>query len=361
MVQSSRPHSSLVQYPNLSPDPRSSGKVARLVDVARAAGVSVSTAGRVLRGDKLPVAAAVAQKVRDVAQHLGYVPNMLARNLRGSRPQTVGLVIGDMLDPYYATVAEVVTERAESEHGLLAVVCNMQHDPALELKYCQQLWEHRVGGLILSGGGFDQLRCADELARLVHAMQASGLAVCTLGPRQIEAPVFCVDNHAAGRLAASQLLAAGHRRIAVLNGNATSHTGRLRLEGALAGLREAGVDPWLCDVDYRSAAVNKGLDTVWATRPDVTGLLATSDFMAACAVDWLLARGKSVPRDISVVGICGIVTMVAGLQVTCASVRVADCSRAALDHIARHGAALPVVVAPELPQWQSGDTLAAPR
>ncbi|VTU23740.1 Degradation activator [Variovorax sp. PBL-H6] len=334
-------------------------EVARLVDVARDAGVSVSTAGRVLRKSHLPVAPAVAQKVRDVAKRLGYVPNLLARNLRGSRPRTIGLVVGDMLDPYYGTVAEAVTERAESEHGLLAVVCNIQRDPSLELKYCQQLWEHRVAGLILAGGGFDQHLCARKLAVLTHGMQASGLIVCTLGPRLIRAPMFCVDNEAAGRMAAAQLLAAGHRRIGVVNGNARSETGRLRLAGSLAGLREAGIAPHLCEVDYRTEAVAAALHAMLAAEPQITGILATSDFMSTVTLEWLQAHGIAVPQAMSVVGIRGTDTAVAGRRLTSVDVQIATCSRAALDYIAARSegqaVAPPALFAATL---RTGETLA---
>lgn len=347
--------------------------VARLVDIAREAGVSISTAGRVLRNSHLPVAPAVADKVRDAARRLGYVPNLLARNLRGAAPRTVGLVVGDMLDPYYGTVAEAVTERAESEHGLLAVVCNIQRNPLLELKYCRQLWEHRVAGLILTGGGFDQHLCATELAELTRAMQAAGVIVCTLGPRFIDAPAFCVDNEAAGRMAATQLLAAGHRRIGVVNGNARSETGRLRLAGCLAALAEAGVEPRLCEVGYRADAVAEVMpDLVGDLKgdlggegPPITGILATSDFMSQMVMGWLHAHGVAVPRQVSVVGMRGTDMFSAALRLTSVDVQIAACSRAALDHIAAltagraaAGTAEPFKLEPLL---HPGETLAAPR
>jgi LacI family transcriptional regulator len=339
--------------------------VARLVDIAREAGVSISTAGRVLRNSHLPVAPAVADKVRDAARRLGYVPNLLARNLRGAAPRTVGLVVGDMLDPYYGTVAEAVTERAESEHGLLAVVCNIQRNPLLELKYCRQLWEHRVAGLILTGGGFDQHQCAAELAELTRGMQAAGVIVCTLGPRFIEAPAFCVDNEAAGRMAATQLLAAGHRRIGVVNGNARSETGRLRLAGCLAALAEAGVEPRLREVGYRADAVAEVMPDLVGEGKAITGILATSDFMSQMVMSWLHAHGVAVPRQVSVVGMRGTDMFSAALRLTSVDVQIAACSRAALDHIAAMtagragaGTAEPFKLEPLL---HPGETLAAPR
>lgn len=332
--------------------------VARLVDIALEAGVSTSTAGRVLRNSHLPVAPAVAQRVREVAQRLGYVPNVAARNLRGAQAKTVGLVVGDMLDPYYGTVAEAVTERAESMHGFLAVVCNIQRNPALELKYCQRLWEHRVAGLILTGGGFDQHRHATELGRLARNMQASGLIVCTLGPRLIEAPMFCVDNVLAGRMAAMQLLGAGHRRIGVVNGHALSETGRLRLVGCLDAMKEAGVQAELCEVAYMADAVKAALPELLARKPRITGILATSDFMSQAVVGCLQALGIAIPTQMSVVGMRGTDLSALSLRITSVDVQIAECSRAALDYIVSNEASAPALLTPML---RPGETLSSPR
>jgi LacI family transcriptional regulator len=336
--------------------------VARLVDIAREAGVSVSTAGRVLRNSELPVAAAVAERVREVARRLGYVPNLLARNLRGAQPRTIGLVVGDMLDPYYGTVAEAVTERAESRHGLLAVVCNIQRNPLLELKYCQLLWEHRVAGLILTGGGFDQHQCAAELGELTRAMEATGVIVTTLGPRFIEAPMFCVDNERAGRMAATQLLAAGHRSIAIVNGSARSETGRQRLAGCVAALEEAGVPLRLCEVDYAAGtpAVADALKAEMKRRPAVTGILATSDFMSQAVMASLAAQGVAVPRAVSVVGIRGTALTAVARKLTSVDVQIAACSQAALDYIASRSGGKPVKAAVLKPLLHAGETLAPP-
>ena len=101
-----------------------------LVDVARAAGVSVSTAGRVMRDDGWPVDPEMRDRVRETAAQLGYVPNIAARTLRVGAPALVGLVAGNMLDPYYGEIAEAVTRHAEAAHPMMAMVCNMQRDPA---------------------------------------------------------------------------------------------------------------------------------------------------------------------------------------------------------------------------------------
>ena len=80
----------------------------------------------------------------------------------------------------------------------MAMVCNMQRDPVLELKYCRQLWEHRVSGLILAGGGFDQVTHHDKLVAVLDQMMSNGVVVTPLSPRDLDAPVFSVDNGLVG-------------------------------------------------------------------------------------------------------------------------------------------------------------------
>src|SRR5262249_8391733 len=121
-----------------------------IIDVAREADVSVSTAARVLRRSGYPVKLALQNRVRKAAAKIGYVPNLLARNLRGGDHPFVGLIVGYMHDPFFGAIAQAVTDQANAE-SLMAIVSNMQRNPQLEIELCQRLWEHRVAGLILSG------------------------------------------------------------------------------------------------------------------------------------------------------------------------------------------------------------------
>jgi LacI family transcriptional regulator len=335
-------------------------RVARLVDVARLADVSVSTAGRVMRGSSLPVASAVARRVNEAARELGYVPNILARSLRGAQPKMVGLVVGHMLDPYYGSIAEAVTHRAETEHGMLAIVCNMQRDPKLELKYCRQLWEHRVAGLILSGGGFDQQLCARELTSLITDMVAAGVVVTSLVPRAVGAPVFSVDDEAAGRAAALHLVKAGHRRVGLVTGAAASETARQRLAGSLAILTDCGAHATVKYAEFSVSSVCTALQEMLTEQPDATAILAGSDFMARTAVNWLASRGIPVPAAISVIGIGGMTVVADPFAITAVDVRLAECSVAALDYIAAGAAEARSPIARFEPLLITGRTVSPP-
>lgn len=273
-----------------------------LVDIAREASVSVSTAGRVMRDGGWPVDAALKERVRVAAARLGYVPNMAARTLRAGTPALIGLVAGNMLDPYYGEIAETVTRRAEATHMMLAMVCNMQRDPVLELKYCRQLWEHRVAGLILAGGGFDQVTHHDEFAATVKQMTQGGVVVTTLSPRGIDAPAFCVDNAVVGQMAAAELIAHGHRHVGIAIGRVQNEVRRQRLAAMIATLEAAGV---------RHSVSQPGphdepdllVATLLNEHPDITGLIASTHMISMGIINGVRRTGRSVPDEVSIVAI----------------------------------------------------------
>ncbi|NVO17441.1 MAG: LacI family DNA-binding transcriptional regulator [Rhodoplanes sp.] len=263
----------------------------------------MSTAARVIRGSDATVDASLKDRVHAAAASLSYVPNVMARNLRAGAPTLVGLVVGDMLDPFYGEIAEAITEQAETMHSMLAVVCNMHRDPELELKYCRRLLEYRVGGLILAGGGFHQWSHRDRLAELTAQMVASGVVVTTLTPRGIDVPAFHVDNEEVGRLAAEELLSAGHRRIGILIGTQQNDVTWQRIRGMEDALVRAGAEYHITHVEYTSPAAEAGVASLFTAYPGITGVIAGSYAMSMGIFRWLRASGRSVPNDVSVVGI----------------------------------------------------------
>jgi LacI family transcriptional regulator len=305
-----------------------------LADVARQSGVSVSTAGRVMRDDGWPVDPELRDRVRETASRLGYVPNILARTLRGSGPSLVGLVAGNMLDPYYGEIAEAVTRYAEAAHPMMAMVCNMQRDPLLELKYCRQLWEHRVAGLILAGGGFDQLSYRDELASLLRQMTESGVVVTLLSPRDLDAPQFCVDNRLVGRMAAAELIHQGHRRVGIAIGRVQNLLRRQRLEAMVASFESAGVDYVILEPRLPSEPEAAISDSLSRNR-NITGLVASTHMISMGIINEVQRVGLSVPKDISVVAI-GNANLLewSTPRLTHIDLDLVSCGQAALDFIA---------------------------
>ena len=273
------------------------------MDVAKAAGVSVSTAARVLRNAEYPVDARLKEKVDSAAKAIGYVPNLIARRLRGGGQQIVGLVVGNMLDAHYGIIAEAVTERAESVHSTVAIVCNMQRDPLLEIRYCRKLLEYRVGGIILSGGGFDQWTYRKELSDTVDELKRSGISVATLTPRGIEAPIFSADNQAIGATIADFVVANGHSKVGILLGPARNDMTKLRMQSMTGILSGSMVDFSIAHIESTAEAGGAAAQRMFGHNPDLTAFIAGSDAIAFGVVTYLRGQGIDVPGRISVIGL----------------------------------------------------------
>jgi LacI family transcriptional regulator len=305
-----------------------------LVDVAREAGVSVSTAGRVLSDGGWPVDAELKERVLAAADRLSYVPNLLARTLRAGRPALVGLVVGNMLDPYYGEIAEAITRHAEASSTMLAMVCNMQRDPVLELKYCRQLWEHRVSGLILAGGGFDQITHHDKLVTILDQMVRNGVVVTTLSPRGIHAPVFSVDNEMVGKMAACELLEHGHRHIGITVGRILNDVRKKRLRGMTTAIQEAGARYYVAEPE-EDGEPDTSVDSLLTKNPTITGIIASSHMISMGIIDGVRRTGRSVPDDISIVGIGNTALVEWSMpKLTHVDLNLQACGHAALDFIA---------------------------
>lgn len=305
-----------------------------LVDVARTAGVSLSTAARVLRNASYPVDDQLRNKVNAAAKSLGYVPNLVARRLRGGKQGVVGLVIGDMLDSHYGIIAEAVTERAESAHSTFAIVCNMQRDPLLEIKYLRKLLEYRVDGIIMAGGGFDQWTHREALVETIDELKRAGTTVVSLMPRNIEVPVFSADNEAVGLTIARFIVENGHTKIGILLGPARNEMTKLRMQAMTSYLSGYAVDYAIANIDSTPEAGSQGAAEMLARNPDFTALICGSDAIAFGATNYLRGEGIDIPGRISVMGLGN--TRLATLctpRLTTVEMNFDQAGRAALDFI----------------------------
>ncbi len=283
------------------------GKRPTIKDVARLAGVSVSTASVALSG-KGPVKDETRRRVMQAAQQLQYKPNALARSLVTRRNPTVGFLLPDIRDPYFHEVLKGV-ESVASADGYSIIVADSDRSPAKQWRAIELLEAHRVAGIIVAGAGVED---DQYLTRL----EEDALPVVLLGRHGARLPTVRLDNEAAGRLATQHLLAAGRRRVALLGGPPSLTTSADRAAGYRAALAEAGLLP---DPDYTVAgdftpeggalAVPQLVERLrQAKKPLPDGLVAANDQMAVGALKALKELGWRVPEDVAVVGIGDIWT-----------------------------------------------------
>ena len=268
-------------------------------DVARLAGVAVSTVSYVVNGTG-QVSTATRLRVTNAIKAVRYEPNLLARNLKAGRAACVGLIAPDLLNPYIVSVAAGVQEVAQSR-DLLLVLCTTRSSPHWENYYSQVLRARRVDGLIfLSGSG----TLTPSILELTHT---GGVVLVDERLPGLDVPSVTAANLAGARAAAEHVLGEGHRRIGIIGGPRSLWTANQRMEGYREALAAGGIDPDSAPVatgDYQQdsgyACARLLLDRPAAERP--TALLCANDLMAIGAMLYCRHVGLRIPEDVSLCG-----------------------------------------------------------
>ena len=286
-----------------------SGPYVKLEDVALHAGVSLATASRVLNGGSHRGRADLRDRVLVSAAALGYVPNPHARALASATSDTIGLVVQDVRDPYFAVVAGGAIEVA-NEHGLLVTIVCTYRDPQQETKYVSMLRAQRVKAIILAGSAYEAVVSTRAMAAELEAYTDAGGAVVSITRHRLPGDTVLVENRAAAMELARRLAALGHRKFGVLSGPKRLTTNRDRLSGIAAGLAELGfpLDPKLVfygDFD-RDGGYEAATQLIRSTKAP-TCVLAANDAMALGALAAFREAGISVPGDMSLAGFGDIV------------------------------------------------------
>ncbi len=272
-----------------------------IVDVAKRAGVSITTASRVLNRVEYPVAPATRRRVEAAARELHYSPSALARALVTRRSGIVGVLVGDMVDPYFAEIARGVEDAARGA-GYLVVVCNTDRDPATERRYVATLSDYRVDALIFVGGDVVAPGAQRKLKQqLALASKRGTLAVACAG-EHAGLPAIDIDHRAAAREMTEYLLSLGHERIAFVGGRRDVSTAVQRESGFRAGMSAVGLAASLIvDGDFTYAGGFAGARRMIADHAP-TAIFAANDQMALGALNAARAAGLHVPADLTVVG-----------------------------------------------------------
>jgi len=275
--------------------------MASISDVARLAGVSITTASRVLNPVAgYPIAAKTRQRVLAAAETLQYSPSAIARALVTRRSRIVGALVGDIVDPYFAETVRGVEDVARRT-GYMVVVCNTDRDPATERRYVSALRDYRADAVLFLGGQFASGEAAEEMERELVLAQRQGTVLMGLLGDRGHLPRVDVDHRAGARQMVEHLVGLGHRRIGFVAGPATITTARERLAGFRDGMAAAGLEPALIgDGDFTYEGGASAAARLIEREP--TALFTANDEMALGAMSAARALGRSVPEQLSVVG-----------------------------------------------------------
>lgn len=265
-----------------------------LKDVAEAADVSMSTASRALGGSPL-ISAETRALVDAAAERLGYRPNRAASALRSKRSHLIGLVLNNLVNASFHTIAEVVQRRLALD-GYQLILGTTDADPAAEKRLLETLGDHGVDGVILIGTG--------QNAAVTNRFLADGMAVVNLirSSRDSAAPTVLAGDRDGAYDATDYLVAQGHTAIGYIGGPDTADSGRDRYSGYVSALERAGldVDPDLVikgpfTQEFGAEAITTLLDRA----PHMTALFAANHESVFGVIPGLAARGIRIPDDLS--------------------------------------------------------------
>ncbi|GAA4976106.1 LacI family DNA-binding transcriptional regulator [Kineococcus glutinatus] len=263
-----------------------------LRQVAELAGVSIKTASRALNGDA-HVRDVTSTRVHAAADQLGFRLNGLARELRrGGRAASVGLVIGDLANPFYSRIARGA-EQVLRGHGLQLVTCSTNEDAATERALTASLVQQRVRALLVVPTTEDSAHLADE--------QRHGMPVVCLDRRPVGAEIdsIVLDNRRGAVAAAEHLLRAGHRRIGLVGDFSRLSTHRERVAGFGEALRAAGIAEWQRHVrgdSHDEASAELITHQLLSLREPPTALFTTNNRNTVGALRALRSLGPAAPR-----------------------------------------------------------------
>jgi len=268
-----------------------------LKDVAREAGFNLSTVSRALSGG-YGVHERTRERVLAVAERLGYRPNRLARSLVTGRSHSIGLVISDIRNPFFAEVARGAEDAAQAA-GCDLVLCDSDLDAEKQMHYVRSLRDKRIDGILMNSVWALERKQQEQLVALAVPIvllnrPASGNVFSTV----------CADNEAGGAMAARYLLELGHRKIAHLTGPRRHGNLTARARGFVQALKSAPgpIEPVVLYGTNNFTGAIELTRKLLDTRPDISAIFAGNDIMAFGVARALLEAGRRIPDDVSVIG-----------------------------------------------------------
>src|SRR4051794_13717300 len=274
-----------------------------IVEVARKAGVSITTVSRTFSPvSDYPVAPATRQRVLAAAAALQYSPSALARALVTRRSRIVGVVVGDIVDPYFAEIArgiEDVARRAE----YLVIVCNTSRDPGTERRYVSALRDYRADAILFLGGDIFDEPNRRAFERDLAAVTRQGTVAVGVAGDRAGLPSFDINHTAAAEEMTRYLIGLGHERIGFIGGLRSVTTARQRLAGFQSDMAAAGLSADLVDDgDFTYHGGLAAAARLLQQRPLPSALFAANDQMALGALAACRQAGVAVPTELTVVG-----------------------------------------------------------
>jgi LacI family transcriptional regulator len=271
--------------------------MASLSDISRHAGVSIATCSRVLNGSDHPVSEATRARVLQAAEELGYAPSALARALVTRSSRIIGVIVADIVDPYFAEIARGVEEVA-ADVGYLTMVCSAEVGSPAELGHLRQLRDYHAAGIIFAASGRFADPAAADLEDVIAEARERGSAVVALAQRDFDGPRIVLDNEGAAHDITAYVRDLGHQRITFVEGPLGLYTSTQRRKGFE---RAGGTDKVVGGFAYEDGV--RAAEKLLARGQLPDAVIAANDEAAIGVLMRLREAGVDVPGDVSIAGI----------------------------------------------------------
>lgn len=266
-------------------------------DVAKAAQVSCMTVSRAING--MPgLGAETRERVLETARRLGYRPSRVARTLASRRSTSLGIVLPDMANPFFAILAKAATDVARTA-GRSVFVMNTDENPALEIEAIESLRAEEIAGIIVAGSRIPESKLRTAVADFDAAVLIN---------RDFTGPgrgcVNVLDREGAAE-AVAYLASTGRKRISLIAGPVTAAGARRRCAGYRDGLQRSGISSAPALVRVGAPTIEGGIAAtreLLSRAPRIDAILAYNDLVAIGALRALEEAGLSVPGDVAVMG-----------------------------------------------------------
>jgi LacI family transcriptional regulator len=271
--------------------------MATIKDIANAAGVSLATVSRVIN-DGPKVGEATRKRIKQLMDEMGYRPNANARALVTKRSASLGVVLAELADPFFATLAHGV-ENTTRKKNVQILMSSGSIEKKTELRAIETLLEHRCEAMVIHS------KALDDETLIEFANQVPGFVLVNRYVPEIANRCVWLDNVAGGRIMAKYIVSQGHQKLAVISSKYQIEDPAQRLQGIRQELEQAGLELPDARIEYSTPDQEGGENAVQnllAKGIDFTAVLAYNDAMASGAMTVLQDHGIDVPNAVSVIG-----------------------------------------------------------
>ena len=266
-------------------------------DIARAAGVSPASVSRVIN-DGPKVGRATREKIQRIIKEMGYSPNANAQAINAQASASVGIVLANLEDPFYAAMAHGI-EKVAARQGAQILLNSSEYSMESERQAIETLLEHRYKSIVVHSMHLPDA----ELVQFADAIP--GMVILNRYVEAIADRCVWLDDELGGKLMAQHVVQKGHQNIAIIGADGGFSQSAHRIPGALTELARLGISEQAICVEIADATYEGGqaaIQNLMASGMPFTAVIAYNDPMAIGAIAMLNAQGFSVPKDVSVMG-----------------------------------------------------------